>query len=127
MRRLRGGRRGSRADRSPRSRDADSGPEPEAGPEYSGPALLDTAAGDLPVTVALSGYLDPIDGKFHWYGRVSAPEGVDLPDPGRGRVFLTLPGGTPAGAVLQERDPWGNLRIVGEGTPPFPLEPTPAR
>lgn len=99
-------------------------PEPEAGPEYSGPALLDAPGGDLPVTVVLGGYLDPIDGKFHWYGRVSAAEGVELPDPGRGQVFLMLPGGRPARGILQERDPWGNLRITGVGTPPFPLEPT---
>ncbi|MGX1806256.1 DUF4873 domain-containing protein [Nocardia sp. NPDC055321] len=125
MRRF-GRRRRARADRFPRSGGADPVPELEAGPEYSGPALLDTPAGDLPVTVALNGHLDPIDGKFHWYGRVSAPEHVDLPDPGRGQVFLMVPGGLPARAVLQERDPWGNLRIAGEGAPPFPLEPTPA-
>ncbi|WP_330181075.1 DUF4873 domain-containing protein [Nocardia sp. NBC_01503] len=97
-------------------------PNPVPAPEYSGPALLDAPGTELAVTVSLNGHVDPIDGNFHWYGRVSAPEGSDLPDPGRGQVFLTLPGGTPARGVLQERDPWGNLRIVGIGTPPFPLE-----
>ncbi|MEV6772129.1 DUF4873 domain-containing protein [Nocardia sp. NPDC051030] len=93
--------------------------EPEPAPEYSGPALLDAPGAELPVTVALSGYLDPIDGHFHWYGRISAPDGVELPDPGRGQVILTIPGRTPARGQLQERDPWGNLRIVGIGAPPF--------
>ncbi|RDI50906.1 DUF4873 domain-containing protein [Nocardia mexicana] len=97
--------------------------EREPAHEYSGPALLDAPGVELPVTVALSGHPDPIDGRYHWYGRVSAADGSDLPDPGRGSVSLTLPGGAPATAKLQERDPWGNLRIVGIGEPPFPLEP----
>lgn len=95
--------------------------EPEPAPEYSGPALLDAPGLELPVTVALSGHLDPTDGHFHWYGRISAPETADLPDPGRGQIFLTLPGGTPVAGRLQERDPWGNLRVTGIGAPPFPL------
>ncbi|WP_245717149.1 DUF4873 domain-containing protein [Nocardia jejuensis] len=95
--------------------------EPEPAPEFSGPGLLDAPGAEIPVTVALNGYLDPIDGNFHWHGRLSAADGIELPDPGRGQVFLTLPGGTPTPATLQERDPWGNLRIVGVGTPPFPL------
>ncbi|MBF6170523.1 DUF4873 domain-containing protein [Nocardia blacklockiae] len=90
--------------------------------EYSGPALLDAPGAEVPVTVTLNGHPDPIDGRYHWYGRVSAADGSELPDPGRGHVHLTLPGGTPAAATLQERDPWGNLRITGVGAPPFPLE-----
>ncbi|GAB4586580.1 DUF4873 domain-containing protein [Nocardia sp. IFM 10818] len=96
-------------------------PEPEPAHEYSGPAVLDAPGAEVPVTVTLNGHLDPIDGKFHWYGRVAAADGVDLPGPGRGQVFLTLPGGAPAPGALQERDPWGNLRIIGVGTPPFPV------
>ncbi|MBB5917065.1 glycine/D-amino acid oxidase-like deaminating enzyme [Nocardia transvalensis] len=94
--------------------------EREPAHEYSGPALLDAPGAEMPVTVALTGHPDPIDGRYHWYGRVSAANGDDLPDPRRGQVHLTLPGGTPAAGTLQERDPWGNLRIVGLGTPPFP-------
>ncbi|MFI1917777.1 DUF4873 domain-containing protein [Nocardia sp. NPDC020380] len=107
-----------------RSRHADlpETPEPEPAPEYSGPALLDAPGIEVAVTVSLNGHLDPIDGVFHWYGRISAAEGVDMPDPGRGQVFLTVPGSAPARGVLQERDPWDNLRITGVGTPPFPLE-----
>ncbi|MFI7002125.1 DUF4873 domain-containing protein [Nocardia sp. NPDC050175] len=88
--------------------------------EYSGPATLDSPGSLLPVTVTLSGHADPIDGSYHWYGRIT---GADLPDPGRAEVFLTLPGRFPTAGRLQERDPWGNLRIVGIGDPPYPLEP----
>ncbi|MEV0246768.1 DUF4873 domain-containing protein [Nocardia sp. NPDC050712] len=88
--------------------------------DYSGPAMLDAPGVLLPVQVTLSGHPDPIDGQFHWYGRISATP--DLPDPGRATVTLTLPGHHPATGRLQERDPWGNLRITGTGTPPFPRD-----
>ncbi|MGF6887015.1 hypothetical protein ABIA39_005504 [Nocardia sp. GAS34] len=89
--------------------------------EYSGPATLDAPGAEVAVTVTLNGHPDPIDGRYHWYGRVSGPDPAALPDPGRGLVQLTLPGRAPAAATLQERDTWGNLRIVGVGDPPYPL------
>jgi hypothetical protein len=89
--------------------------------EYAGPAVLDAPGAELAVTVALNGHPDPIDGHYHWYGRLSAAEADRLPDPGRGAVSLRIAGGEPAPGRLQERDPWGNLRIAGIGRPPFPL------
>ncbi|WP_433520566.1 DUF4873 domain-containing protein [Nocardia pseudovaccinii] len=89
--------------------------------EYSGPALLDAPGVEVPVEVTLGGHPDPIDGRYHWYGRLAPSDGQELPDPGRAEVLLTLPGGVPTAGRLQERDPWGNLRIVGTGTPPYPL------
>ncbi|WP_083913510.1 DUF4873 domain-containing protein [Nocardia concava] len=115
--RFRRARRTERAAVDPRAEFTD----PEPAPDYSGPALLDAPGIEVAVRVALTGHMDPTDGQFHWYGRVSATDGVELPDPGRGQVFLTLPGSAPVPGVLQERDPWGNLRIVGVGAPPFPL------
>jgi len=89
--------------------------------EYAGPAVLDAPGAELAVTVALNGHPDPIDGHYHWYGRLTAAEADLLPDPGRGVVSLRIAGGEPAAGRLQERDPWGNLRIAGIGRPPFPL------
>lgn len=89
--------------------------------EYSGPAVLDTPGADIAVTATLNGHPDPIDGRYHWYGRLSATDPDALPDPGRAAVVLRLPGAEPAPGRLQERDPWGNLRITGVGRPPFPL------
>ncbi|OJF84444.1 DUF4873 domain-containing protein [Nocardia seriolae] len=83
--------------------------------------MLDAPGAEVAVRVALTGHLDPTDGLFHWYGRVSAAGAAELPDPGRGQVFLTVPGSAPAPGILQERDPWGNLRIAGIGAPPFPM------
>ncbi|WP_306361972.1 FAD-dependent oxidoreductase [Nocardia sp. CC227C] len=100
--------------------------EREPAHAYSGPAVLDAPGLELPVTVTLGGYPDPIDGRYHWYGRITATPDADLPDPGRARVYLALPGREPVPARLEERDPWGNLRIAGTGEPPFPLEPVAA-
>lgn len=111
----------------PRHFDLTVSAEREAAHEYSGPATLDAPGAELPVTVTLSGHPDPIDGRYHWYGRVSAENPAVLPEPRRGHVRLTLPGGIAADATLQERDPWGGLRIAGVGTPPFPLESAPMR
>ncbi|MFC7424754.1 DUF4873 domain-containing protein [Nocardia tengchongensis] len=113
--------RRARRDRQAAADTTESYPDPEPAPDYSGPALLDAPGVEVAVHVALTGRLDPTDGQFHWYGRVSAADGTALPDPGRGQVFLTVPGRTPTPGVLQERDPWGNLRIAGIGAPPFSL------
>jgi hypothetical protein len=89
--------------------------------EYRGPAVLTTATAAQPVEVTLSGHRDPIDGRYHWYGRVNPVDHAPLPDPGRAPVTLALPDRDPRPGTLVERDPWGSLRIVGFGTPPFPL------
>jgi len=109
-----------RASRRPGHPDPDPALTLEPAPEYSGPAVLDAPGAEVPVVVAVSGHWDPIDGRYHWYGRVSGDRDA-LPDPGRTQVQLIVPGGRPATGVLSERDPWGNLRITGVGEPPFPL------
>ncbi|NUS43933.1 MAG: DUF4873 domain-containing protein [Mycobacteriaceae bacterium] len=88
-------------------------------PDYTGPALLDIDGDDIAVTAALSGRVDPIDGRYHWHGRVAASFG-ELPTRRNSLVTLTLPGGTPTTARVDEHDPWGNLRVTGAGPPPFP-------
>lgn len=92
---------------------------PTPAPEYQGPAVIGGSGDDITVTVTLSGHHDPIDGRYHWYGRVVGDD--RLPEPGRIPVTLTLPGGAPTSGRLEERDPWGNLRIVGIGAPPYTL------
>ncbi len=91
--------------------------------DYRGPATL--ACGDtrIPVTVVLAGHREPLDGKYHWYGRVNADARVrSLKESGRSDVTVTLPDGDPTPARLAEVDPWGHVRVTGVGTPPFPLE-----
>ena len=57
--------------------------------DYRGPATLVADDREIPVEVVLRGHFQPIDGRFHWYGRLSAS------------------------------DPWGRYRITGTGKPPF--------
>ncbi|MFD3424933.1 DUF4873 domain-containing protein [Nocardia fluminea] len=90
--------------------------------DYAGPAVLDLPGAEYRVTATLAGHTDPIDGRYHWYGRLDPTETTALPEPTRAAAFLVLPGRAPAPANLTERDPWGNLRVTGIGTPPFALE-----
>lgn len=88
---------------------------------YVGPAeLLD---GDRSVTVAvrLRGGFQPIDGRYHWYGRVARHDEVDdLVRSGASVTLRTSYG--QAGGRLSDRDPWGRYRIAGTGRPPFPVD-----
>jgi hypothetical protein len=79
---------------------------------------------DVDVTVTVTGHLEPLDGQYHWYGRVQRDEVLDRAKAsGATEVVLTIGDGAPAPARLAEHDAWGNLRITGTGRPPFELEP----
>ncbi len=98
-------------------------PEEDSG--YDGPALL--LLGDreleLEVTVHLAGHREPLDGLFHWYGRVDrCPDLVAAKDAGATTAQLVVAGGPPAGLRLAEYDPWGHVQVNGTGAPPYPLE-----
>jgi hypothetical protein len=86
---------------------------------YDGPAQLLTDDGPVDVEVRLRGQFQPIDGRYHWYGRVSAGEDVDALVAARAPLVLRTPHGD-AAARLADRDPWGRYRVTGTGRPPFP-------
>lgn len=90
---------------------------------YSGPATLHVDAGALDVEVVLGGHLEPLDGLFHWYGRIVRSDAVDdAKRAGATTTSLSIGDRPPAPARLAEHDAWGNLRITGTGAPPFALE-----
>jgi hypothetical protein len=97
-------------------------PEHEPGEDYRGEAWI--CAGDaeaapgVPVTVRLRGRFEPIDGLFHWYGRISADPAIDGRHSSGDTVTLTTPHGRAEGR-LSDLDPWGRFRISGTGRPPF--------
>jgi hypothetical protein len=79
---------------------------------YAGPATIDESA----VEVDLKGYFEAIDGRFHWYGRISASD--TLAARAGDEVVLATRHGSARGK-LSDLDPWGRFRITGTGTPPF--------
>ncbi|SDG75082.1 protein of unknown function [Lentzea fradiae] len=88
---------------------------------YTGPATLVFDSGELAVEVDLRGHFQPIDGRFHWYGRVKADEEVTARVEGGARsALLRTPGGE-ARTTLTDQDPWGRYRVGGTSTPPYEI------
>ena len=83
------------------------------GEEYEGPARIDQTT----VEVRLRGHFQPIDGRFHWYGRVASDPALETHASGS-TVTLVTPYGEAPGR-LSDVDPWGRFRISATGRPPF--------
>jgi hypothetical protein len=91
----------------------------EPGEEYVGPAhLISEEQEALEVEVQLRGHVEPIDGRFHWYGRIAPNAELDTRHRSGSTVAIRTPHGIAAGR-LNDVDPWGRFRIAGLGTPPF--------
>jgi hypothetical protein len=89
---------------------------------YVGPATVLFDDAEVAVQVDLRGNFQPIDGFFHWYGRVAAnPELDALVKGNRAEVVLRTPH-SERPAELADPDLWGRFRISGESTPPFDLD-----
>ena len=94
---------------------------------YRGPATLSLPAAapsassrELAVQVDLRGYFQPIDGRYHWHGRIAAHEELTAAvASGRATGTLTTPHGA-APCEVAEPDPWNRYRVTGASTPPFP-------
>ncbi|MCW2849345.1 MAG: hypothetical protein JWR90_3319 [Marmoricola sp.] len=87
--------------------------EHEPQEQYDGPARI----GDAEVAVRLRGYFQPIDGRFHWWGRIDQDPALDGHTSGS-TIVLETPHGR-AEARLSDIDPWGRFRVTGTGRPPF--------
>lgn len=89
--------------------------------DYRGPATVVAEDREIAVDVVLRGHFQPIDGKFHWYGRLAAQQEVaDFAARRKKDVVLRTRIGEAAG-TLSDPDPWGRYRITGTGRPPFPI------
>jgi len=90
---------------------------------FSGPARLRLGSIDLDVQADLRGQFDPIDGRYHWYGRLERHDGLTAAMAGQGRAagVLTTPEGR-AECELSDPDPWQRYRVSGVSTPPFRSE-----
>ncbi|MFC7493068.1 MULTISPECIES: DUF4873 domain-containing protein [unclassified Nocardioides] len=85
--------------------------------EYAGPATLVAGDVELAVDADLRGHVEPIDGRFHWYGRLAASPALAEVSSGS-TVTLSTEHGAAQGR-LNDIDPWGRPRVSGVGRPPF--------
>lgn len=88
----------------------------EPGEQYAGAAVISATGVDVGVEVDLRGTFQPIDGRFHWYGRVAVSDALVV-DSGATVTLRTEHG--EAQARLSDVDTWGRFRVTGEGRPPF--------
>jgi Domain of unknown function (DUF4873) len=86
---------------------------------YTGPATLLVDERELAVEVDLRGHFQPIDGRYHWYGRLRAnPELAELVGGRKRTAVLRTDEGEATGEV-SDPDPWQRYRITGTSKPPF--------
>jgi cation diffusion facilitator CzcD-associated flavoprotein CzcO len=99
--------------------------EPDSGDGYLGPAMLAVNGSRFSIQVELRGHFEPIDGRYHWYGRISEHEGL-LGALGEARAagVLTTPEGS-APCELSDPDLWHRYRVAGLSTPPYATATTP--
>jgi hypothetical protein len=77
------------------------------------------AGTEIGVQVQLKGQFQPIDGRYHWYGRIAANERLsDIADGKKRTTEIRTPDGSAKGEI-SDPDPWGRYRIMGTSTPPF--------
>ena len=95
--------------------------EEEDSDGYRGPATVTVDDVEYAVDLHVLGHFEPVDGRYHWYGRVGAHTGLDDLLGGRkAAVRVTTPVGA-ADGDLSDVDPWGRYRIAGTSTPPYPV------
>lgn len=85
--------------------------------EYAGSATLSIGDTPVEVEVTLRGHFEPLDGRFHWYGRIATTDALAAERSGT-TLTITTPHGRAEGRI-KDVDPWGRFRISGTGVPPF--------
>jgi hypothetical protein len=91
---------------------------------YTGPATLVVDSAEFEVQVELRGHFQPIDGYYHWYGRIARHDDLHELLGGRKKpAEIRTPDGAARGE-LSDPDPWGRYRVLGTSTPPFTVPAT---
>jgi hypothetical protein len=82
---------------------------------YDGQAIIHIGDDGHDARVRLTGYVEPIDGRYHWQGTVFG----DLPEAKLPQAVTVTVGERTAEARIVERTPQGVYSVVGVGAPPF--------
>jgi len=83
------------------------------GDGYTGPAQLRLGEASFEVVADLRGRFEPIDGRYHWHGRLARNDGLTSALAlGRGTAVLSTPEGS-AVCNLSDPDPWHRFRVTG--------------
>ncbi|MEV6874105.1 DUF4873 domain-containing protein [Amycolatopsis sp. NPDC051128] len=91
---------------------------------YSGEATLVVDGVSLTAAVELRGCFQPIDGYYHWYGRVAVHEELTRLAGGKKKPVSIRVGAHSATGELSDPDPWGRYRVTGTSKPPFQVSTT---
>ncbi len=86
---------------------------------YSGLARLMLGQDEFEVEVELRGHFEPIDGRYHWYGRIASNQALTDLVGGFRAVGLLDTGQGRSPCELTDPDLWNRYRISGTSTPPF--------
>ena len=87
---------------------------------YRGSAVLDVGGDRYDVRVHLGGQVEPVDGRYHWGGRVAPHPALAAVVRAGARDARLLAGAAPATDVwLTEVDPWGGVLLRATGAPPW--------
>jgi Domain of unknown function (DUF4873) len=92
---------------------------PPDGEGYIGPATLRVGSATFKVEADLRGKFEPIDGRYHWYGRLGRNDELAAAlAAGRAEGLLSTADGT-AKCEVSDPDPWLRYRVSGISRPPF--------
>lgn len=91
---------------------------------YTGTATVLLGEQAFTVEVQLRGVFQPIDGYYHWYGRVATNAELSAKLGGKkADAVLRTPEGE-ADCRLSDPDPWDRYHVLGTSTPPFRVPTT---
>ncbi len=86
---------------------------------WDGPLTVRVGQMEVRLRGRLRGMFDPIDGHYHWYGRLESSDALaKLASRAPAEVEVVTEQGSAFGS-LGDPDMWGRLRLAGFGPPPF--------
>jgi uncharacterized protein DUF4873 len=88
---------------------------------YRGALTVRVDGAQVEIDGELHGFFQPIDGSFHWHGRLAPDERIStlVAERGRATIEISVADRDPVPARLGERNPWGGHRVTGTGPPPY--------